>query len=108
MRRPAQIGVGGMREVYRARDTKLDRDVVIKVLPSHVAADPERLAQFQREVEVLASRDRHFRAVLALQPAVQTGKPLLDEPAWPCTLSRTLRSVRAGTIRVAQRPRPDR
>ena len=38
MRRPAQIGVGRMGEVYRARDMKLDRDVVIKVLPSHVVA----------------------------------------------------------------------
>ena len=51
----AQIGVGGMGEVYRATDTKLKRDVAVKVLPSHVAADPERLARFQREAEVLAS-----------------------------------------------------
>ncbi len=51
----AQIGVGGMGEVYRATDTKLKREVAIKVLPSHVAADPERLARFQREAEVLAS-----------------------------------------------------
>ncbi len=51
----AQIGVGGMGEVYRARDTKLKRDVAVKVLPSALAADPERLARFQREAEVLAS-----------------------------------------------------
>ncbi len=51
----AQIGVGGMVEVYRARDTKLDRDVAIKVLPESLAGDPERLARFQREAEVLAS-----------------------------------------------------
>ena len=51
----AQIGVGGMGEVYRATDTKLKRDVAVKMLPSHVAADPERLARFQREAEVLAS-----------------------------------------------------
>ena len=44
-----------MGEVYRATDTKLKRDVAVKVLPSHVAADPERLARFQREAEVLAS-----------------------------------------------------
>jgi serine/threonine protein kinase len=51
----AQIGVGGMGEVYRATDTKLKRDVAIKVLPDSLAADPERLARFQREAEVLAS-----------------------------------------------------
>ena len=49
----AQIGVGG--EVYRARDTKLDRDVAIKILPEAFASDPERLARFQREAEVLAA-----------------------------------------------------
>ena len=51
----AQIGVGGMGEVYRASDTKLKRQVAIKILPSALAADPDRLARFQREAEVLAS-----------------------------------------------------
>jgi len=51
----AQIGVGGMGEVYRATDTRLKRDVAIKVLPEALAADAERLARFQREAEVLAS-----------------------------------------------------
>ncbi len=51
----AQIGEGGMSEVYRATDTKLKRDVAVQVLPSTLAADPERLARFQREAEVLAS-----------------------------------------------------
>ena len=45
----AQIGAGGMGEVYRAHDTKLGRDVAIKVLPEQSARDPERLARFQRE-----------------------------------------------------------
>ena len=49
------IGAGGMGEVYRARDTKLDRDVAIKVLPRAFAHDPERLARFEREAQVLAS-----------------------------------------------------
>lgn len=51
----APIGAGGMGEVYRARDTKLDREVAIKVLPAALAQDPERLARFEREAKVLAS-----------------------------------------------------
>jgi serine/threonine protein kinase len=51
----AQIGAGGMGEVYQATDTKLKREVAVKVLPSALAADPERLTRFQREAEVLAS-----------------------------------------------------
>jgi serine/threonine protein kinase/Tol biopolymer transport system component len=49
------IAVGGMGEVYRARDTKLRRDVAIKVLPHDVMRDPDRLARFKREAQVLAS-----------------------------------------------------
>ncbi len=49
------LGAGGMGEVYRARDSKLKREVAIKVLPPDVANDRERLARFQREAEVLAS-----------------------------------------------------
>src|ERR1700758_5474261 len=51
----ALIGKGGMGEVYRARDTKLDRDVAIKVLPEAFARNPERMARFEREAKVLAS-----------------------------------------------------
>ena len=50
-----QIGAGGMGEVYRARDTKLDRAVAIKILPEAFAADTERIARFQREARTLAS-----------------------------------------------------
>ena len=64
----AQIGVGGMGEVYRARDTKLKRDVAIKVLPDVFAPDPDRLARFQREAEVLASLNHpHIAAIYGLE-----------------------------------------
>ena len=51
----AQIGVGGMGEVYRATDTTLNRQVAIKVLPESLAADAERIARFEREAKTLAS-----------------------------------------------------
>src|SRR6516225_2416322 len=49
------LGAGGMGEVYRARDKKLDRDVAIKVLPQTVANDPDVLARFEREAKAVAS-----------------------------------------------------
>jgi len=49
------LGKGGMGEVYRARDPKLGRDVAIKVLPTEMSQDPERLARFDREARTLAT-----------------------------------------------------
>src|SRR5579863_3691195 len=60
----APIGAGGMGEVYSARDTKLDRDVAIKVLPAALAQNPERLARFEREAKVLAALNHPNIAVI--------------------------------------------
>jgi serine/threonine-protein kinase len=66
----APLGVGGMGEVFRARDTRLDRDVAIKILPEAFAADAERVARFQREARVLASLNHpHIASIYGLEEA---------------------------------------
>ena len=60
----APIGAGGMGEVYRARDTKLDRDAAIKVLPAALAQHPDRLARFEREAKVLAALNHPNLAIV--------------------------------------------
>ncbi len=71
----AQIGVGGKGEVYRATDTKLDRDVAIKVLPVSLAGDRDRIARFQREAKTLAALNH---------PNIAQSTPSLARPARPC------------------------
>ena len=64
------LGAGGMGEVYRARDAKLNRDVALKILPTEFAVDPERLARFKREAQVLASLNHHnIAAIYGLEEA---------------------------------------
>src|SRR5437762_2803180 len=64
----APLGSGGMGEVYRARDTNLNRDVALKVLPDSFTSDPERLARFRREGQVLASLNHpHIGALHGLE-----------------------------------------
>jgi Tol biopolymer transport system component len=64
------LGVGGMGEVYRGHDSRLDRDVAIKVLPSAVAADPERLRRFEREARVLATLNHpHIGGIYGVEDA---------------------------------------
>src|SRR5207237_3797883 len=66
----ALLGKGGMGEVYRARDTKLKREVAIKILPDEFSTDPERVSRFQREAEVLASLNHpNIAAIHSLEEA---------------------------------------
>ena len=67
----ARIGAGGMGEVYRARDTRLGRDVALKILPDLFAHDPERIARFKREAQVLASLNHpHIAGIYGLEEAL--------------------------------------
>src|ERR1700737_4398525 len=64
----APLGAGGMGEVYRAHDTKLGRDVALKILPESFTHDPERIARFRREAQVLASLNHpHIGAIYGLE-----------------------------------------
>src|ERR687883_1828990 len=66
----AAIGAGGMGEVYRAHDTRLGRDVALKILPESFVHDPDRVARFRREAQVLASLNHlHIAAIYGLEEA---------------------------------------
>jgi Tol biopolymer transport system component len=74
----APLGSGGMGEVYRARDSKLKREVALKVLPAEIAGDRERLARFQREAEVLAALNHpqiaHVYGIETPEPSTGSGQ----------------------------------
>ena len=72
----AALGAGGMGEVYRARDTRLHRDVALKILPESFAADPERRARFEREAQVLASLNHpHIAQIYGIEEGPPDGGP---------------------------------
>src|SRR6185503_18081637 len=75
----APLGAGGMGDVYRARDTRLEREVAIKALPGPFAADPERLARFRREAQTLASMNHpNIAAIYGLEEVSSTPYLVLE------------------------------
>ena len=75
----APLGRGGMGEVHRARDTKLRREVAIKVLPVFLAKDPDRLQRFEREAQVLASLNHtHIAAIYGVEESEGTVGLILE------------------------------
>src|SRR5947207_11082232 len=83
----APIGAGGMGEVYRAKDTKLDREVAVKVLPAAMAQDRERLARFKREAKALASLNHpNIAQIYGLEESCETSALVMELVAG-CTLT---------------------
>ena len=96
----ALLGAGGMGEVYRARDTKLGRDVAIKILPRIFTSDPERLARFEREARLLASLNHpHIGAIYGLEEA-DGMRALVLELVEGETLADRTAQARAGSVRL--------
>ena len=91
------IGAGGMGEVYRARDSKLDRNVAIKVLPDAFARDAERMARFQREAKLLASLDHpNIASIYGLEDSGGTRALVMQLVEGPTLADR----IKAGPIPV--------
>ena len=77
----ALLGAGGMGEVYRAKDTRLKREVAIKILPDAFASDPDRLARFQREAELLATLNHpNIGAVYGFEQSTSQDRRCRDRP----------------------------
>jgi eukaryotic-like serine/threonine-protein kinase len=96
----ASVGAGGMGEVYRAKDTKLEREVAIKVLPAALAHDPERLARFEREAKVLASLNHPNIAQIYGIEESRSGRALVMELVPGQTLQTPLPQMQALRIAV--------
>jgi serine/threonine-protein kinase len=86
-----RLGVGGMGEVFRARDARLQRDVAIKVLPSTGALDEEQLARFEREARILASLNhQNIAGIYGIEEAAGGGRALVLELVEGPTLAERL------------------
>lgn len=95
----APLGAGGMGEVYRARDAKLGRDVALKVLAAAFAGDPQRMARFQREAQVLASLNHpNIAAIYGLEESGGV-RALVMELVEGGTLAERIGPVSAGAVR---------
>jgi serine/threonine-protein kinase len=93
------LGVGGMGEVYRSRDSKLGRQVALKVLPAGVAADPERLARFRREATLLAALNHpNIAAIYGFEDSGATHALVMELVEGPTLADR----VKAGPIPIAE------
>ena len=93
----APLGAGGMGEVYRARDTKLGRDVALKVLPESFAKDAERMARFRREAQVLAALNHpNIAAIYGLEESRATHALVMELVEGPTLAER----ISGATVRV--------
>ena len=98
----APLGAGGMGEVYRARDTKLNRDVALKVVPEAFAKDAERMARFQREAPVLASLNHpNIAAIYGLEESGGVRALVMELVEGPTLAERI---VGAGLVPAQGRP----
>src|SRR5271169_6421535 len=74
-----QIGAGGMGEVYRARDTRLNRDVALKVIPQGFASDADRMARFENEAKLLASLNHpNIASIYGLEESSSTNALVME------------------------------
>jgi len=97
----AKIGAGGMGEVYRARDPRLNRDVAIKVLPRAFAEDPHRMARFEREAQLLASLNHpKIAAIYGLEESGATRALVMELVEGPTLAERIGRTSSSGRSRA--------
>ena len=108
----ALIGEGGMGQVYRATDTQLGRNVALKILPDAFAADPDRLARFQREAQVLASLNHPgIAAIYGIETSGDTQALVLElveggqSLKWACMFRSPILSPHANAACPTRPPR---
>jgi eukaryotic-like serine/threonine-protein kinase len=95
----SRLGAGGMGEVYRARDTSLNRDVALKVLPAAFANDPERMARFQREAHLLASLNHpNIASIYGLEESGKVRALIMELVEGPTLAER----IETGPIRLEE------